>query len=87
MPFLNMMRVVLRKLLIAREVKEHQIDVLEVKLLKRLVNGGLGLLIAHLLAPDFGGYVKIAPLEAKLLVSALYLSSNKCFVLVVLSGV
>jgi hypothetical protein len=87
MPLLNMMRVVLRKLLIAREVKEHQIDVLEVKLFKRLVNGGLGLLIAHLLAPDFGGDEKITPLEAKLFVCALYLSSYKCFVFVVLSCV
>jgi hypothetical protein len=64
MPLLNMMRVVLRKLLIAGEVKEHQIDVIEVKLLKRLVYGGLCLLIAHLLTPNFGGDEEIAPLEA-----------------------
>ncbi len=68
-------------------MKEHQIDVLEVKLLKRLVNGGLGLLIAHLLAPDFRGDEKVAPLEVELLVCALYLSTNKCFVFIVLCGV
>ena len=68
-------------------MKEHQIDILEVKLLKRLVNGGLGLLIAHLFAPDFGGDEKVAPLEAELLVCALYLSTNKCFIFVVLCSV
>ena len=64
MPLLNMMRIVLRKLLIAGEMKEHQIDVLEVKLLQRLIYGCLGLLIAHLLTPDFGGNEEIAPLQA-----------------------
>ena len=64
MPLLNMVRVVLWKLLIAGEVKEHQIDVLEVKLLQRLVYGDLSLLIAHLLTPDFGGNEEIAPLQA-----------------------
>ena len=76
MPFLNMMRVVLRKLLIAWEMKEHQIDVLEVKLLKRLFNRCFGLFIAHFLTPDFRGDEKIAPVEAKLLVCALYLFAD-----------